>query len=74
MFFSLLSFLLTGFALGISLAGWYYEKFEHVIIPRIDFQWFVLLALLVILAIEAVQIFSSLKALKREFMQFDQDN
>jgi hypothetical protein len=30
--FSLLSFLLTGLALGISLAGWYYEKFEHVII------------------------------------------
>ncbi len=73
-FFSLLSFLLTGFALGISLAGWYYEKFEHVIIPRINFPWFVLLALVVILAIEAVQIFSSLKAMKREFMQFDQDN
>src|SRR5258705_1316906 len=35
--FSLLSFLVTGFALGISLAGWYYAKFEHVIIPRINF-------------------------------------
>lgn len=72
--FSLLSFLLTGFALGISLAGWYYEKFEHVIIPRINFPWFVLLALLVMLAIEAAQIFSLLKAVKREFLQFDQDN
>ena len=72
--FSLLSFLLTGFALGISLAGWYYEKFEHVILPRINFPWFVLLALLVMLAIEAAQIFSLLKAVKREFLQFDQDN
>ena len=73
-FYSLLSFLLTGVALGISLAGWYYEKFEQVIIPRINFPWFVLLALVVLLAIEAVQIFSLLKAVKREFLQFDQDN
>jgi hypothetical protein len=56
------------------LAGWYYEKFEHVIIPRINFPWFVLLALVVMLAIEAAQIFSLLKAVKREFLQFDQDN
>ncbi|HEV8506307.1 MAG TPA: hypothetical protein VGQ53_12935 [Chitinophagaceae bacterium] len=73
-FYSLLSFLLTGVALGISLAGWYYEKFEQVIIPRINFPWFVLLALVVMLAIEAAQIFSLLKAVKREFLQFDQDN
>jgi len=72
--FSLLSFLLTGLALGISLAGWYYEKFEPVIIPTINFPWFVLLALVVMLAIEAAQIFSLLKAVKREFLQFDQDN
>ena len=72
--YSLLSFLVTGFALGISLAGWYYEKFEHVIIPRINFPWIVLLALVVMLAIEAAQIFSLLKAVKREFLQFDQDN
>jgi hypothetical protein len=72
--FSLLSFLVTGLALGISLAGWYYEKFEQVIIPRINFPWFVLLALVVLLAIEAAQIFSLLKAVKREFLQFDQDN
>ena len=73
-FFSLISFLLTGLALGISLAGWYYQKFENVIIPRVDIPWFVLLALAVILAIECAQIFSMLKAVKREFMQFDQDN
>ena|SRR5258705_9061805 len=72
--FSLLSFLITGLALGISLAGWYYERFEQVIIPRVNIPWFVLLALGVMLAIEAAQIFSLLKAVKREFMQFDQDN
>ena len=72
--FSLFSFLITGLALGISLAGWYYEKFEHVSIPRVNIPWFVLLALVVLLAVEAVQIFSLLKAVKREFLQFDQDN
>jgi hypothetical protein len=45
-----------------------------VIIPRVNFPWFVLLALVVMLAIEAAQIFSLLKAVKREFLQFDQDN
>ena len=73
-FFSLIAFLVTGLALGISLAGWYYEKFEHVIIPRVNIPWFVLLALVVMLAIEAAQIFSLLKAVKRELLQFDQDN
>jgi hypothetical protein len=66
--------LITGLALGISLSCWYYEKFEHVTIPRVNIPWFVLLALVVMLAIEIVQIFSLLKAVKREFMQFDQDN
>jgi len=73
-FFSLITFLVTGLALGISLAGWYYERFESVSIPRVNIPWFVLLALVVILAIECAQIFSMLKAVKREFMQFDQDN
>jgi hypothetical protein len=73
-FYSLLSFLITGLALGISVAGWYYERFEHVIIPRVNIPWFVLLALVVMLAIEAAQIFSLLKAVKRELLQFDQDN
>jgi hypothetical protein len=73
-FYSLLSFLVTGLALGISAAGWYYERFERVIIPRVNIPWFVLLALAVMLAIEAAQIFSLLKAVKRELLQFDQDN
>ena len=73
-FFTLLSFLITGLAFGTALAGWYYERFENAIIPRVNIPWFVLLALIVVLAIETAQIFTLLKAVKREFMQFDQDN
>lgn len=73
-FYSLLSFLVVGLALGISAAGWYYERFEHVTIRRVNIPWFVLLALVIMLAIEAAQIFSMLKAVKRELLQYDQDN
>ena len=64
--FSLLSFLMTGLALGISLAGWYYEKFEHVIIPGINLPW-LLLALVQMFTIEAAEIFS-LKGYKRRVL------
>lgn len=73
-FYSLLSFLVTGVALGISLAGWYYERFEKVSIPRVDIPWFALLALAVILAIQAAQIYTLLKAVKREFMQYGEES
>lgn len=72
-FFSLLSFLVTGIAVGASIAGWFYAK-DYQNIQRITLPWFVGLALVVMLAIEAVQIFSLLKAVKRELLQFDQDN
>ena len=72
--YSLLSFLVVGLAFGISTAGWYYERFQHVTIPTVDIPWYVLLGLAVILLIEIAQIFSMLKAVKREFMQFDPDN
>ena len=72
--YSLFSFLVVGLAFGISMAGWFYEKFQHVQIPRVNISWYVLLALIVILLIEIVQIFSMLKAVRREFMQFDPDN
>jgi len=72
--YSLLSFLVVGLAFGISTAGWYYERFQHVTIPTVDIPWYVLLGLGVILLIEIAQIFSMLKAVKREFMQFDPDN
>ena len=73
--YSLLSFLLVGLAFGAALAGWQITKFQHVEnIDRIVLPWYVLLALFVILMIEIAQLFSMLKAVKREFMQFDPDN
>ena len=72
--FSLLSFMVVGVAFGAALAGWYLEKFEKLLnIPRINIPWYVLLALVVMLLIEIAQLFSMLKAVKREFMQFDPD-
>jgi len=73
--YSLISFLLVGMAFGAALAGWQITKFQKVEnIDKIVLPWYVLLALFVILMIEIVQLFSMLKAVKREFMQFDPDN
>jgi hypothetical protein len=73
--YSLLSFLLIGLAFGAALAGWQIKEFQHgENFDRIVLPWYVLLVLFVILMIEIVQLFSMLKAVKREFMQFDPDN
>ena len=73
--YSLLSFLVVGMAFGASIAGWQSERFQNISnIKRIDLPWYVLLALVVMLMIEIAQLFSMLKAVKREFMQFDPDN
>ncbi|SRR5258706_6994551 len=73
--YSLLSFLLIGTAFGAALAGWQTSEFQHIEnLKRIVLPWYVLLALFIILLIEVVQLFSMLKAVKREFMQFDPDN
>ena len=73
-FYSLLAFLVVGLAFGVSLAGWYYERYQdYKGIPRINIPWFVFLALGVMLAIEVAHLFSMLKAVKREFMQYDPD-
>jgi hypothetical protein len=57
------------------LAGWQIKEFQHgENLDRIVLPWYVLLALFVILMIEIAQLFSMLKAVKREFMQFDPDN
>ena len=73
-FYSLLAFLVVGLAFGVSLAGWYYERYQdYKGIPRINIPWYVFLALGVMLAIEVAHLFSMLKAVKREFMQFDPD-
>ncbi|MBK5272622.1 MAG: hypothetical protein JJE22_16595 [Bacteroidia bacterium] len=73
--YSLLSFMVVGMAFGASLAGWQLERFQNITnIERVKLPWYVLLALVVMLMIEIAQLFSMLKAVKREFMQFDPDN
>jgi hypothetical protein len=72
--FSLISFLLVGMAFGGALAGWYLKKFQNLEnLDKVKLPWFVLLALVVMLLIQVAQLFSMLKAVKREFMQLDPD-
>src|SRR6218665_441219 len=72
--YSLLSFLLVGMAFGEALAGWHLEQFQHIMnIDKVKLPWYVLLALVVMLLIQIAQLFSMLKAVKREFMQLDED-
>jgi len=72
--YSLLSFLLVGMAFGSALTGWYNVKFENGVVTKaIHLRWYVLLALGVLLLIQVAQLFSMLKAVKREFMQLDPD-
>ena len=70
--YSLLSFLLVGMAFGAALAGIHLEKFQHIVnVEKVKLPWYVLLALIVMLLIQVAQLFSMLKAVKREFMQMD---
>ncbi len=70
--YSLLSFMLVGMAFGAALAGWHLEKFQSITnIDKVTLPWYVLLALAVMLLIQVAQLFSMLKAVKREFMQLD---
>lgn len=73
--YSLISFLLVGMAFGSALTGYYNHKFGKVPEAKaLDLPWYVLLALGVLLMIQVAQLFSMLKAVKREFMQMDPDN
>ncbi|MEP6700744.1 MAG: hypothetical protein ABJA85_05490 [Bacteroidota bacterium] len=73
--YSLLSFLLAGMAFGSALTGWHIEKFQKIPgVKSINLPWYVLLALGVLLLIQVAQLFSMLKAVKREFMQMDPDD
>ena len=73
--YSLLSFLLAGLAFGSALTGWHIEKFQKISeVKAINLPWYVMLALGVLLLIQVAQLFSMLKAVKREFMQMDPDN
>lgn len=72
--FSLLSFLVAGMAIGSALTGYHIEKFqEKTDVKTITLPWYVILALGVLLLIQVAQLFSMLKAVKREFMQLDPD-
>ena len=72
--FSLLSFLVAGMAIGSALTGYHIEKFQMITgIKTIKLPWYVILALAILLLIQIVQLFSMLKAVKREFMQLDPD-
>jgi hypothetical protein len=72
--FSLLSFLLTGMAWGSALTGYHIAKFQQIQgVKTITLPWYVLLALTILLLIQVAQLFSMLKAVKREFMQMDPD-
>lgn len=75
--YSLLSFLLVGLAFGSAINGYHIEKFQKdvtVPVKTIHLPWYVVLALVVLLLIQVAQLFSMLKAVKREFMQMDPDN
>ena len=72
--YSLISFLLVGMAFGSALTGYYNVKFNDVPATKsLSLPWYVLLALGVLLLIQVAQLFSMLKAVKREFMQMDPD-
>ncbi|MCX8020079.1 MAG: hypothetical protein N2747_06250 [Chitinophagaceae bacterium] len=73
--FSLLSFLLAGMAFGSAVTRFYNEKFakETKQIEAVRLPWYVLLAIWVLLLIQIAQLFSMLKAVKREFMQINPD-
>lgn len=73
--FSLLSFMLVGMAFGSALTKYYNEKFVSDGNPMkaVSLPWYVILALVVLLLIQVAQLFSMLKAVKREFMQMDPD-
>ncbi|MFN0275208.1 MAG: hypothetical protein ACKVPJ_05655 [Chitinophagales bacterium] len=72
--FSLLSFLLVGMAFGSALTKVYAEQISKIEGTKaIEMPWYVVLALVVLLLIQVAQLFSMLKAVKREFMQHDPD-
>jgi hypothetical protein len=72
--YSLVSFLLAGMAFGSALTGWHVNKFQKIQgVKTINLPWYVMLALGVLLLIQVAQLFSMLKAVKREFMQHDPD-
>ena len=72
--FSLLSFLVAGMAFGSALTGLHIKHYQDAKEAKtIELPWYVVLALGILLLIQVAQLFSMLKAVKREFMQLDPD-
>ena len=71
--FSLLSFLVAGMAFGSALTGFHIKNYQNTTAKTIELPWYVVLALGILLLIQVAQLFSMLKAVKREFMQMDPD-
>ena len=72
--FSLLSFLVAGMAFGSWLTGVHIKNYQDAKgVKTIELPWYVGLALGILLLIQVAQLFSMLKAVKREFMQLDPD-
>ena len=75
--YSLLSFFIVGMAFGSAVNGWHIERFQKEVTGSVKYMhlpWYVVLALVVLLLIQVAQLFSMLKAVKREFMQMDPDD
>ena len=70
-FYSLLSFMVVGLTAGLSFAHWHYQTVLVALKPIIDMPWYIWLAVIIVLLIELAHIFSLLKALKRELVQFE---
>jgi hypothetical protein len=70
-FYSLLSFLVVGFTAGISFYRWYFSSDGTPLKGFVDIPWYIWLAIITVLLIETAHIFSLLKALKRELVQFE---
>jgi hypothetical protein len=70
-FYSLLSFMVVGFTAGLSVGAWHYGQSYPGLKPIINMPWYIWLAVIIVLLIELAHIFSLLKALKRELVQFE---
>ena len=70
LFYSLLSFLVVGIGIGIGGLNFFYREVEGYSVPFINIPLPVILAVGLILLIELANVFSLLKAVKRELGSF----
>lgn len=70
LFYTLLSFLMVGIGIGIGGLNFFYREVEGYSVPFINIPLPVVLAVGLILLIELANVFSLLKAVKRELGSF----